>query len=89
MRPSSIAASAVLAALALPVVAEGQQRVAVPTDFQPEECYGVARARQNDCQTLTHSCAGLSTTDRDGASWIYVPAGTCMKLVGGSGKPKT
>jgi uncharacterized membrane protein len=53
-----------------------------------EKCYGVAKAGKNDCQTATHSCAGTSTTDADAASWIYLPAGTCEKLAGGSLQPK-
>jgi len=54
---------------------------------QPEQCYGIAKAGMNDCQTATHSCAGTSTKDRDKASWIYVPAGTCAKIAGGSTTP--
>jgi len=53
-----------------------------------EKCYGVVKAGQNDCQTATHSCAGTSTADSQGDSWVYVPAGTCAKLSGGSNEPK-
>jgi uncharacterized membrane protein len=53
-----------------------------------EKCYGIAKAGKNDCQTATHSCAGTSTADADTASWVYVPAGTCEKIVGGSLEPK-
>jgi uncharacterized membrane protein len=42
----------------------------------------------NDCQTNTHSCAGTATADNQGDAWIYVPAGTCTKLTGGSSEPK-
>ena len=38
----------------------------------------------NDCQTTSHSCAGTATKDGHGDSWIYVPAGTCEKINGGS-----
>ena len=54
-----------------------------------EKCYGIAKSGKNDCQTATHSCAGTSTTDAAGDSWIYVPAGTCEKIVGGSLTPKS
>jgi uncharacterized membrane protein len=54
-----------------------------------EKCYGISKAGKNDCQTATHSCAGTSTTDAAGDSWIYVPAGTCEKIVGGSLTPKS
>jgi uncharacterized membrane protein len=48
----------------------------------------VVKAGQNDCQTATHSCAGTSTVDNQGDAWVYVPAGTCGKLTGGSNEPK-
>ncbi len=49
-----------------------------------EKCYGVAKAGKNDCQTNTSACAGTSTADNQGDAWVYVPAGLCEKLVGGS-----
>ena len=54
-----------------------------------EKCYGVAKAGQNDCAAAngSHSCAGQSTADADGGSWIYVPTGTCDKIVGASTQP--
>ncbi len=56
--------------------------------FSFEKCYGIAKAGQNDCQTATHSCAGTSTADLQGDSWIYVPAGTCAKIAGAASQPK-
>jgi uncharacterized membrane protein len=53
-----------------------------------EKCYGVAKAGKNDCKTDSHSCAGMSKTDKDAASWIEVPAGSCEKISGGSTTPK-
>lgn len=86
MKSSFIAASALAAALALPLVASAGP-APMPTGFQAEKCYGVAKASLNDCQTATHSCAGTSTKDMDHASWIYVPAGTCAKIAGGGTMP--
>ena len=57
--------------------------------FKFEKCYGVVKAGQNDCQTATHSCAGTSTADDQVDAWIYLPAGTCGKLTGGSNQPKS
>ena len=57
-------------------------------DFKFEKCYGVSKAGLNDCQTSTHSCAGTSTADNQGDAWLYLPAGTCAKLTGGSPDPK-
>ena len=88
MKSAVMAASAVLAAIGLPALAQGQERVVAPTNFKPQECYGIAKAGQNDCQTLTHACAGLAATSQDRESWIYLPAGTCEKIVGASIKPK-
>jgi uncharacterized membrane protein len=53
-----------------------------------EKCYGVAKAGKNDCKTDSHSCAGMSKADKDAASWIQVPAGSCEKISGGSTTPK-
>lgn len=53
-----------------------------------EKCYGVVKAGKNDCQTATSSCSGTSKTDGQADAWIYLPKGTCEKIVGGSLKPK-
>jgi uncharacterized membrane protein len=49
-----------------------------------EKCFGVAKAGKNDCKTDAHSCAGQSKVDKDPASFIAVPAGSCDKISGGS-----
>ena len=49
-----------------------------------EKCYGVAKAGGNDCQTSNSACAGTSTEDGQKDAWVYIPAGTCDKLVGGT-----
>ncbi len=51
-----------------------------------DKCYGVVKAGKNDCQTANSSCAGTSTKDGQKDAWMYVPKGTCEKLVGGSTK---
>lgn len=48
-----------------------------------EKCAGVAKAGKNDCQTSTSACAGTSTQDGQADAWIYVPKGTCDRVVGG------
>jgi uncharacterized membrane protein len=49
-----------------------------------EKCYGVARARENDCGSSNgaHSCSGKATRDFDPTEWKFVPAGTCRQLGG-------
>ena len=51
-----------------------------------EKCAGVAKAGKNDCGANGHSCAGQAATDGDANEWVYVPEGTCDKLVGGTVK---
>lgn len=81
MKTSLLIQSAVVAAFALPAVAFAAP--APEPSFKAEKCFGVAAAHSNDCQTAHHSCAGTSARANDPASWIYVPAGTCMKIQGG------
>ena len=70
----------IAAALSAALLLAGQAQAQDPT----EKCFGIAKAGKNDCQTATHSCAGTATKDGQGDSWIYVPAGTCEKINGGS-----
>ncbi len=50
-----------------------------------EKCAGIAKAGMNDCGALDgkHGCAGQATVDNAANEWIYVPEGTCTKIVGG------
>ncbi len=81
MRNTVLVASALAAVLSLAAAAGARAA-------DNEKCYGIAKAGKNDCQTATHSCAGTSTADAAGDSWIYVPKGTCDKISGGSLEPK-
>lgn len=58
---------------------------AIAADKAPvEKCYGVVKAGKNDCQTATSACAGTAARDGLKDAWIYVPKGTCDKIVGAS-----
>ena len=81
MKNTILVASALATVLSLSATAGAQAA-------DNEKCYGIAKAGKNDCQTATHSCAGTATKDAQGDSWIYVPAGTCDKIAGGSAQPK-
>jgi uncharacterized membrane protein len=82
MKASTMALAAALAgALAVTTAAEA-------ADAKNEKCYGVSKAGKNDCQTASSSCAGTAKKDNQGDAWIYVPAGTCEKIAGGSLTPK-
>ncbi len=50
-----------------------------------EKCLGVAKAGLNDCGANGHSCAGKAKVDSDPNEWVYVPEGTCDKIVGSLG----
>jgi uncharacterized membrane protein len=51
-----------------------------------EKCTGIVKAGMNDCGTSKHACAGQATADGDAEEWVYVPEGTCEKIVGGKVK---
>ena len=85
---TALIASAMAAAVSFAATGAAFAGPAAAPGFEHEKCYGVAKAGKNDCQTATHSCAGTATKDTQGDSWIYVPAGTCDKLAGGSAQPK-
>lgn len=55
-----------------------------------EKCYGIVKAGKNDCAIKSQgtSCAGEAKKDSIGDAWIYVPKGTCDKIVGASTEPK-
>jgi len=81
-------ATAVATALSIPRTAMTPGAPALKRIFEIEQCYGVAKAGRNDCHTAQSSCVGTSKRDSQGDAWIYVPAGTCGKIVGGSTEPK-
>ncbi len=77
-------ASALAAALSMPYLAGAQNGPAPTPKFEAEKCFAVAKAGKNDCQTANSSCAGTSKRDSQKDAWLYVPKGTCEKLVGGN-----
>ena len=48
-----------------------------------EQCAGIVKAGHNDCATSTNDCHSHATVDSSPEAWIYVPKGTCDKIVGG------
>lgn len=52
--------------------------------FDAEKCYGVAKAGKNDCAANGHSCQAQAKQDGNAREWVYVPKGTCDRLVGGT-----
>jgi uncharacterized membrane protein len=72
----------------MPLASGAQTGPSPKPKFDAEKCYSVSKAGKNDCQTATSSCAGTARRDGQKDAWIYVPAGTCDKVVGGSLQPK-
>jgi uncharacterized membrane protein len=88
MKSSTLAIATLLAgAVAIPA-AFAQSGPAPKPDYKFEKCYGIVKAGHNDCQTAASSCAGTSKRDMQADAWVYLPAGTCGKIAGGSTEPK-
>lgn len=51
---------------------------------EKEKCFGIAKAGQNDCASVSgvHSCAGQSKVDMDKMEWKYVAKGSCKGMKG-------
>ena len=49
-----------------------------------EKCAGIAKKGMNDCGTSKHNCAGHAASDNDSVEWVYLPAGRCAKIAGGT-----
>ena len=47
-----------------------------------EKCAGIVKTGMNGCGTATHGCAGQAKKDGDPNEWVYLPKGTCDKIVG-------
>jgi uncharacterized membrane protein len=88
MKNGLVVASALAAALSVPVLVLGQGGPAPMPKFEHEKCYGIVKAGKNDCQTANSSCAGTSKMNAQKDAWVYVPKGTCERLVNGSLQPK-
>ncbi|RAS34613.1 DUF2282 domain-containing protein [Paraburkholderia bryophila] len=74
-RPALIAAALAGLAAAPIHAAHAEEKV---------QCYGIAKAGQNDCASKTgvHSCAGEAKVDNDQGDFKTVPKGTCKKMGG-------
>lgn len=86
MKTRLLLVSAIASAIAVPAVT-GAQPAPMPK-FEAEKCYGISKAAKNDCQTANSSCAGTSKRDSQRDAWVYVPKGTCERLVNGSLQPR-
>jgi uncharacterized membrane protein len=69
--------------VALAQLAINAQPAPTPS-FAAEKCYGIAKAGKNDCAANGHACQGQAKAESNAREWIYVPTGTCERIVGGS-----
>jgi uncharacterized membrane protein len=67
------------------LLAAGQVQAVPDAPTAWEKCANIAKAGMNDCGSLDgkHDCSGQAATDGDPTEWVYVPEGTCTKIVGG------
>jgi uncharacterized membrane protein len=78
MKPSNLVVHSAIASL----LAMGMSGTALAAKEEMEKCAGIVRAGMNDCGTANHSCAGQAAKDGDKDEWVYLPKGTCGKIVG-------
>jgi uncharacterized membrane protein len=67
----------------LTLVGAALTSTAVAAQDGMEQCAGIVKAGKNDCATSTNACHGHVTSDANSEAWIYVPQGTCDRIVGG------
>ena len=69
----------------LTLASAGVATTAISAENQAmEKCYGIVKTAMNDCETAHQSCAGSATKDRQHDAFIFLPKGTCTKIVGAS-----
>ena len=78
---NTLLASAIAGTLSLGLAA-GDAAAAEKTPL--EKCYGISKASKNDCQTSTSACAGTAKKDGQKDAWLFLPKGSCEKIVGAS-----
>lgn len=76
----TIVNSAIASAMALGLTVGTETASAAKPGF--EKCAGIVKANMNDCGNSRHACAGQASKDGMKDEWLYVPDGTCNKIVG-------
>ena len=80
MRSSNLLRAAMTSLMA--VGAASVAASALAEEPKQEQCAGVIKAGKNDCATSANACHGHVTSDSNPEAWIYLPAGTCERIVG-------
>lgn len=74
---------AVIATAVAGLISLGASGTALAAAEKMEKCAGIVKAGKNDCQTASSACAGTAAKDGQKDAWIYLPKGSCEKIVGG------
>ncbi len=82
IKSKSLATGAIAGVVALGLTVTTPNVMAAKAGF--EKCAGIVKAGKNDCGTSKHSCSGQAAKDGLADEWLYVPNGTCSKIVGAS-----
>lgn len=82
MSNQAIVRFAITGVIALAGTAFGTSAVAADGNSDKEQCAGIVKAGKNDCATAANACHGHAESDATPLAWIYVPKGTCERLVG-------
>ena len=78
-KSNTLSAAVIAGAVATAIAGLSAPTTAAAED--QEQCYGVAKAGENDCAAGPGtSCAGTSTVDYQGNAWKLVPKGTCVSM---------
>ncbi len=80
MKVNKILVSATIAAVVCAGVGLQAQAADKP---DMEKCAGIVKAGKNDCASGNNACSGQDKQNNSPDSWIFVPKGTCNKIVGG------
>jgi uncharacterized membrane protein len=54
----------------------------INAESQREQCAGIVKAGLSDCASVEHICAGMNTDDSSETDWLWLPIGTCNKIIG-------
>jgi uncharacterized membrane protein len=78
--------SVTLGVIAAAVATSPANAAAAKKNDKMEKCYGIVKAGKNDCADVkgTHSCAGEAKMNGGKNDWIFLPNGTCERIVGGT-----
>ncbi|MCL2926155.1 MAG: DUF2282 domain-containing protein [Trichodesmium sp. MAG_R04] len=76
-------ATAMTGVLGIGIATLGNNQEVLAQKEGMEKCAGIVKAGMNDCGANDHTCSGKSKVDSDPNEWIYLPEGTCKKIVGG------